>query len=72
MKYVITEIRDRIGYIILNRPDKRNALNSEFVSELKISIKNKNANIDESLKCLLYVIKNININNPVKKLSIAL
>ena len=39
MKYVITEIRDRIGYIILNRPDKRNALNSEFVSELKISIK---------------------------------
>ena len=39
MKYVITEIRDRIGYIILNRPDKRNALNSECVSELKISIK---------------------------------
>lgn len=40
MKFVKTEIRDRIGYIILNRPEKRNALNSEFVNEIKESIQN--------------------------------
>lgn len=39
MNFVKTEIRDRIGYIILNRPEKRNALNLEFVTELKESIK---------------------------------
>lgn len=38
MSYILTEIKDRIGYVILNRPDKRNALNAEFVSELKQSI----------------------------------
>lgn len=34
MEYVKTERRGAILDIILNRPDKRNALNSEFVSEL--------------------------------------
>ncbi len=46
MSYVITEIRDRIGYIILNRLDKRNALNSEFVNELKGSIKSLENNLE--------------------------
>jgi methylglutaconyl-CoA hydratase len=38
MNYVVTEIRERIAYVILNRPDKRNALNSDFVNELKNTI----------------------------------
>lgn len=37
MEFVKTEISERIGYITLNRPDKRNALNFQFVSELKES-----------------------------------
>lgn len=31
MKFVEVEIKERVGYIILNRPDKRNALNADFV-----------------------------------------
>ncbi len=40
MNFVKTEIRDRIGYVILNRPEKRNALNAEFINELKTTIQN--------------------------------
>jgi methylglutaconyl-CoA hydratase len=35
MDYTKIEIKNRIGYITLNRPDKRNALSYEFVAELK-------------------------------------
>lgn len=35
MEFVNFEVRDRIGYISLNRPEKRNALNFETVTELK-------------------------------------
>lgn len=35
MNYVLQEKKDRIGVIILNRPDKRNALNSIVIDELK-------------------------------------
>jgi len=34
-EYVHYEVSDRIAYITLNRPDKRNALNHAFVTELK-------------------------------------
>lgn len=34
-KYILTEVVDRIGYITLNRPDKRNALNFIVIRELK-------------------------------------
>jgi len=37
MKFVLSEIENRIAYITLNRPDKRNALNGDFVEELKIA-----------------------------------
>ena len=35
MKYIIYEVQNRIGYITLNRPDKRNALSHDMVTELK-------------------------------------
>lgn len=34
MSVVIYSVKDRIGYITLNRPDKRNALSHELVNEL--------------------------------------
>lgn len=38
MKYIVYEVRDRVGYVTLNRPDKRNALNHDVVAELKEAI----------------------------------
>jgi methylglutaconyl-CoA hydratase len=35
MSLILTEIRDRIGYISLNRPEKRNALSPKLVASLK-------------------------------------
>lgn len=35
MEYIRFEEKDRIGYITLDRPEKRNALNAQVVSELK-------------------------------------
>jgi methylglutaconyl-CoA hydratase len=32
---VLYEVKDRVGYITLNRPEKRNALSFEFVQEIK-------------------------------------
>jgi len=46
MPFVKSEIRDRIGYIILDRPEKRNALNAEFVNELKSAITDYQTNQD--------------------------
>lgn len=42
---ILIEIKDRIAYITLNRPDKKNALNSELVKSLKVEI-TKAANND--------------------------
>ncbi|SNC66908.1 methylglutaconyl-CoA hydratase [Hymenobacter gelipurpurascens] len=35
LRYIRYEAQDSIGYITLNRPDKRNALNADVVTELK-------------------------------------
>ena len=35
MKYINYEVQNRIGYITLNRPEKRNALSHDMVTELK-------------------------------------
>jgi methylglutaconyl-CoA hydratase len=39
MKFIDFHITNRIGYITLNRPEKRNALNFEVVTELKAAFK---------------------------------
>lgn len=46
MEFVQTSIKDRIGFISLNRPDKRNALNFQFVSELKEAFQSFSENPD--------------------------
>ena len=51
MQQILYEIKNRIGYITLNRPEKRNALNSEMVSALK-SILNQAIN-DELCKVII-------------------
>lgn len=35
---LLTEIKDRIGYLILNRLDKKNALNFEFIQQIKSAL----------------------------------
>ncbi len=36
-KYITLENSDRVGVITLNRPEKRNALSSDLISELKVA-----------------------------------
>jgi methylglutaconyl-CoA hydratase len=47
------EVKDRVGYITLNRPEKRNALSYEMVSEIKLAFMNAEADKD----CKVVVIK---------------
>src|SRR3954471_22773693 len=48
VEYTVT---DRIAYITLNRPEKRNALNQQMVSELKIAF--QRAASDDSAKVVV-------------------
>lgn len=47
MQYIQYETKDKVGYIALNRPDKRNALNQQVVTELKqaFSLAEKDADV---------------------------
>jgi methylglutaconyl-CoA hydratase len=49
--FVLYEVRDRVGFITLNRPDKRNALNYHVVQELKESF--SAAENDENVKVIV-------------------
>lgn len=51
MNYIQYEISDRIGYITLNRPEKRNALSHELVAELKQAF--DQAEKDEQVKVVV-------------------
>jgi methylglutaconyl-CoA hydratase len=51
MSLVETSVKDRIGYITLNRPEKRNALSPEMVSELKSAF--QKAEADDSVKVIV-------------------
>ena len=51
MSLVIYSVQDRVGYITLNRPEKRNALSGEMVTELKAAF--AKADEDESVKVIV-------------------
>ena len=51
MSLILTNIEGRVGTIVLNRPEKRNALSAELVTELKQAFLNFNAN--ENVKIIL-------------------
>ena len=51
MQYILTNKKGSILEIILNRPDKRNALNSEFVTELRNAF--SEANDDDSIRVII-------------------
>ena len=51
MDYVLYEVKDRVGYITLNRPEKRNALSFELVAELKRTF--KAAEADDQVKVIV-------------------
>jgi len=49
--YVLYEVKNRIGIITLNKPEKRNALNFDFVNEIKEKI--RFADADENCKVIV-------------------
>lgn len=51
LRYIRYECQEAIGYITLNRPEKRNALNSDMVSELKLAF--EYAEDDETCKVVV-------------------
>ncbi|HQU85925.1 MAG TPA: enoyl-CoA hydratase/isomerase family protein [Pyrinomonadaceae bacterium] len=51
MSEVLTEIKDSILFITLNRPDKRNALNDALINSLKDEL--KKADADENLRAVV-------------------
>ena len=51
MNYVKYRIADRVAYVTLNRPEKRNALNEEMVTELKKAF--QQAATDEDAKVIV-------------------
>jgi methylglutaconyl-CoA hydratase len=51
MEHIIYKTEDRVAYITLNRPEKRNALNHQLVSELKEAF--EKANQDSNVKAVI-------------------
>ncbi len=51
MQYIQYEVANRIGYITLNRPDKRNALSYDVVTELKDAF--RQAEADDHVKVIV-------------------
>jgi methylglutaconyl-CoA hydratase len=51
MKYIQYDVRDRIAFITLNRPEKSNALCYELVSELKTAFQNSSE--DDAVKVII-------------------
>src|SRR2546421_1144592 len=48
---ILTEQRDGVTYLTLNRPDKRNALNDQLISDLKTALRDADQN--ENTRCVV-------------------
>ena len=48
---VLTEVRDAVAFLILNRPEKRNALNDALIADLKTAL--TSADNNESIHCIV-------------------
>src|SRR5690349_21290146 len=51
MQTVLSEIRNAVAFLTLNRPEKRNALNDELIADLKTAL--NSAASDESVHCVV-------------------
>ena len=49
--YIKIEIKNKICYLTINRPDNLNSLNIKLIDELSLAL--KNINIDKSIRCLI-------------------
>jgi methylglutaconyl-CoA hydratase len=47
---VLSEVRNSVAFLTLNRPEKRNALNDELIADLKKAL--KNADSDDAVHCI--------------------
>lgn len=48
---VLSDTRDAVAFLTLNRPEKRNALNDELIAELKMAL--KRADNDDAVHCIV-------------------
>ena len=48
---VLSEVRDAVAFLTLNRADKRNALNDELVADLKTAL--RGADNDDTVQCIV-------------------
>ena len=48
---VLSEIRDAVAFLTLNRPEKRNALNDGLIADLKVAL--KTADGDDTVHCIV-------------------
>ena len=48
---VLSEVRDAVAVLTLNRPEKRNALNDELIADLKRAL--KSADNDDAVHCIV-------------------
>ncbi len=48
---VLSDVRDAVAFLTLNRPDKRNALNDELVADLKTAL--EGADKDDTVHCIV-------------------
>ena len=48
---ILTETREGVVYLTLNRPEKRNALNDQLIADLKTAL--NDADADESTRCIV-------------------
>jgi 2-(1,2-epoxy-1,2-dihydrophenyl)acetyl-CoA isomerase len=51
MEYIISQIQDQVGYLLLNRPEKYNSFNTQMLHELKAGLETFIQ--DEAVRCIV-------------------